>query len=660
MVLVQQAFSQAIEEHLNEKAIMEVEDNLRDKNQSEGFTDQQLIDINNASAEDLMSINLLTPEQVKQFMLFRTTFGNFISMAELQAIPFWDIPTIRLVLPYLYIEHDEQQLSSLKKVMISGMHTIIYRTGGKKTDTLINDPGSFQRPNENTRNNHPQLLIYRFNLRDDVKVGLTVEKDVGEKKLTDHVSGYFMLNNRSGLSKLIIGDYVVNMGQGLIHWQGHSFGRSSNIIQGLKQGKIYKPHTGTDENIFHRGAAITFQKKNIELSTFFSALRIDANILVNVLSGEKTVSSILNSGLHRSESELADKNALKQIAVGSKMTWNTTKAKISLNHIRFNYDIPFNKHGLPYNKYSISGDSWQNSSIDYSWSSSIGLFFGEMAIDKRSAMAMTAGIIKSFDPKYDISLIFRNMSKDYKAIHSSTLSRQGEAGNEQGLFACFNLLPSSKIRIEGFSDHYTNLWPVYNTDGIRRGQSYAIQYQWRPDKKSELYIRWRSIREITNGSAEASHTNQLARITSNSIRLHASSIMSEAITLRYRAEIIWLLNEYKAREQGILSYAEIIIKPKRSAISISSRIAVFETDSYASRVYAYERDVMSYAAVPAHYDIGNRYYVVLHYKVDKAFQLSLKCMIMNREKQNPPYYITDYQNIKQIEWRMQLVWKIGS
>lgn len=657
---IQYGISQEVEEDLYERTILESEGNMRDQNESEGFIHRQRININQATPQDLVKLGVLTPEQIRQFMIFRTTFGNFISLAELQSIPYWDLATIRQVLAFVYIDNPGQLFSSIKKITNNSEHTILYRTGGKIIDSLVDNAEREQQSIQKAKNTYPQLISYRFNSSDRILWGLTIEKDAGEKNMVDYSSGYLMMKNKGIVNKVIVGDYVVNIAQGMIHWQGHAFGRSSNIIQGFKQSELFKAHTGTDENIFHRGAAISLSKYQIELSTFISALRIDANIITDPVSGGRTASSLLTSGLHRSESELEDKDAMRQSAVGGRLAWNTLKGKIGLNHTRFNYDIPISKRSLPYNRYAVSGDSWHNTSVDCSWSSSFGLVFGEVAMDKRSATAIIAGVIKSFDPKFDLSIIIRNMSENYKAIQSNTMTQQGEAGNEKGIFTCFNFVPTPKIKIEGFADHYTNSWPVYFNDGIRRGESYAIQYLFRPDKKNEIYVRLRGSRQTSNMDIEESRTNHLSSIHSQSIRIHLSSQIGEVFTIRYRAEILRLKNEYKRDEKGILSFAEFIIKPRRSVISISGRYTFFDTESYSSRIYAYERDILSYHAVPAHYDNGTRAYLVMQYKLNKAVHVSAKCVLSNREKNHPPYYDSAYSRVKQVDWRIQLLWKIRS
>ncbi len=47
----------------------------------------------------------------------------------------------------------------------------------------------------------------------------------------------------------------------------------------------------------------------------------------------------------------------------------------------------------------------------------------------------------------------------------------------------------------------------------------------------------------------------------------------------------------------------------------------FETDGYDSRLYAYENDVLYSYAVPVFYDKGLRYYVNLHYQLNKKMEL---------------------------------------
>ena len=62
------------------------------------------LNINEATENDLKELYLLNEIQVNDFMTHRTQFGNFLSLYEIQAIPSWDMGTIKNVSPFLRCE----------------------------------------------------------------------------------------------------------------------------------------------------------------------------------------------------------------------------------------------------------------------------------------------------------------------------------------------------------------------------------------------------------------------------------------------------------------------------------------------------------------------------------------------------------------------------
>ena len=54
------------------------------------------------------------------------------------------------------------------------------------------------------------------------------------------------------------------------------------------------------------------------------------------------------------------------------------------------------------------------------------------------------------------------------------------------------------------------------------------------------------------------------------------------------------------------------------------RLQYFETGSYASRLYAYENDVMYSYSIPVFFDKGYRYYFTINYDVSKKLSLWLR------------------------------------
>lgn len=605
--------------------------------------------INTITAEELSALLILKSEEIEAFMAHRKLYGNFLSLFELQAIKNWDISIIKKIIPYLYFNSSSDKIN-VKHSIAEGKHILLYRTGGKSNSYSAKQSWI-------TKNK--QLLNYKFKYKDQFQAGFIVEKDAGETNLLDHHGAFLHFKNKGIIKDLLVGDFNINMGQGLIHWQGYAFGRSSNLLGGYRQGNFIQPHTGTDENRFHRGIAIQIKRGRFEFGSFAGRLKVDANVIYDSLMKSYSVSSLLLSGLHRNDAEKTDKNTLTKITWGGKIKMYLPIGAISLNFIQTRFSIPIHKRLLPYNQFAITGNRWNNMSIDFAKPTNIGFFFGELAFDHQFDHAFNIGLLKSLDPKLDISFIYRNMRPKYRAFESNCISRNAEAGNETGLLFSVNLLIHPKHKLEGFADYYQNQWPGYTTDRPEIGNLFSIQYNWKPNKKTEISTRYQIEKRTGNQGHEKNQTSLIGETKSHRWRTHVSITPLESLTIRCRNEIITIREEYRSISKGLLSYLEFIFKPFSEPLSISFRYTFYSTDNYASRVYAYERDISSFYSIPAHFDEGNRSYLLLQYTYRKAVKIQAKFIGDQRSEKNTQLAL--YQSaIRNKEWRLQIIWELGS
>lgn len=125
-------------------------------------------------------------------------------------------------------------------------------------------------------------------------------------------------------------------------------------------------------------------------------------------------------------------------------------------------------------------------------------------------------------------------------------------------------------------------------------------------------------------------------------RLHLIVIPAEQVELRMRNELVIIGQTPSLPEIGMLGYGEVIWREPVKGLTISVRCTAFETGSYATRIYAYERDVLGQFLVPAHYGKGTRAYALATYGFGKGIKLQVKWM-MHRYR----------------EWRMQLICPVG-
>ena len=605
-------------EEIAESAVSHEQASHQDINEMHGTGFIKKYNINTITESVLEHLFFLKPDQIKAFILYRKNFGDFISLMELQAVPGWDPITIRKILPMLTLDTELPLMPALKQRVKEGEHRLLYRTGGQSKKITGNE--------DTLRHQYKQLISYRFNFRDLLRWGITAEKDAGEKSFTDHLSLFASISKKGVLKNMVLGDYTVNMGQGLIHWQGYALGRSSNMMSSYRQGALFRPHTGTDENRFCRGIAVHLQKNAIELAAFVSNKKIDANIITDTTTNSAWASSMLLSGLHRTKNELMDKKALRTFMVGANLKVNSKFGKTSLNIVHTGFDHPIKKRDEPYNRFAISGNQWQNASIDHAVSTRIGFLFGEMAMDKKGNKAMIMGLIKSLGPSLDLAFLYRNMGVKFRSLASNVFSENQESGNEKGFFFNINYTPSPLHRFEIYADQYQQDWPTFSTPGKKTGKIYSFQYTYRPNKKTELYGRI----QADNNSLK--------------LRIHASFMPMTALTCRLRNEMVSIQSFSGKTAQGQLAYVELIYKPPLQPFSASVRCSFFDTDGYATRIYAYERDLPSYYAVPPHYGEGTRAYIVIQYKLRKSLQCAGKWSMDNKKN----------------EWRAQVIWQWGS
>ena len=113
----------------------------------------------------------------------------------------------------------------------------------------------------------------------------------------------------------------------------------------------------------------------------------------------------------------------------------------------------------------------------------------------------------------------------------------------------------------------------------------------------------------------------MENVIQQNLRLHLDIKASECITLKSRVEGVFVARKSSKSEQGILLYQDIKFKSKNSPFQFSFRYALFDTDSYDSRIYAYESHILNVFSIPAMYHQGTRIYAVVRYDFLRRYSL---------------------------------------
>jgi len=587
------------------------------------------IDLNTADENDLEQLQLLTPIQIESIISYRNLLGNFIDIYELQAVPALNIELIGELRIFVTVSQDGNIITSIRKRLKGGNHSALARTSQvleKSKGYLLNAstatnfyPGSPQN----------MFIRYKYSYKNLLQYGIVGEKDAGEqffrsaqKQGFDFYSAHFFARNIGIVKALAIGDFTANFGQGLTQWQNLAFKKGVDVINIKRQSPILAPYNSPGEIFFNRGIGITIETKYLQTTAFVSYRKLDGNFnAADSLNDAGFVSSLETSGYHRTQSEVADKGLLHQLSFGGNISYNKNNFHIGVNGVQYHFNLPINKADEPYNLFALNGKNFGNYSIDYSYTINNAHFFGEAATTNNFDKAFISGLLLSTDATIDMSFLYRNISKSYQTLYGNAFTENTYPTNEQGFYTGISIHPNSIWRIDAYADFFKFPWLKYLVDAPSSGTDYFLQATYSPNKQLQIYTRYEVESKAADFNPDQLTLSPVVQKPIQNWRAETSFKLNPVLTFRNRVELLWYDKNGPAPENGFLANVDFIYKPSRKKYSGNMRLQYFETDSYNSRVYAFEDDVLYSYSIPVFFNKGTRYYFNLAYRPTKNLVL---------------------------------------
>jgi hypothetical protein len=100
-------------------------------------------------------------------------------------------------------------------------------------------------------------------------------------------------------------------------------------------------------------------------------------------------------------------------------------------------------------------------------------------------------------------------------------------------------------------------------------------------------------------------------------RMETDYIISRSVSFISRMEFLWINEHGEKSQQGFLGMGGFTLK--KSWISGSVAVMVFDTDDYDTRIYTYEPDLLYNYSLPSYFGRGFHYYINLHRDFNKFF-----------------------------------------
>ena len=593
---------------------------------------QNPLDINQVTADELQATYLLTQPQIQALIDHRKTWGEFLSVYELQTLPNWDSTTLVTLLPFLSLETAKnsskpffERLRSEENNFLVLRHrqNLELRRGFNKNDSTINPTSRYLGdPND-------LFLRYRVQHAKDFSLGFILEKDAGEALAWDPKTRRYGFNfasfhlTRYGLGKwktISLGDFQASFGQGLVFGAGFSLGKGAETVPTVRRSSLgILPYTASIETGFFRGIGLTRQMGPWQSSLLFSSIAKDGRVKDSSDSlglAEQTLTSLSQTGLHRSLTELSTKNQVRETNLGSNLQYSATSGRWSagLNFLHSQFSIPWIRNGTSYNAFDFSGQSNQVGSLyaNLSWKNFA--FFGESARSKSQGQGTVLGLVSSLSRTVDFSLLWRSYDRHFQSLYATAFAESTRPSNEKGIYLGFQLKPSATLKLNAYVDFFSFPWLKFRVSTPSNGQEWLLRWSYQPQKNRIVLVQFKQERKMRNlpEAEEFIPTQQVGTILKSQAQASLELDISTELTIRSR--ILWNQVSFdRKKTQGWMLIQECSYS--WGNWKLTARMALFDTETFDNRLYAYEQNAVGTFAIPAFSGRGSRQYLLTQYRI---------------------------------------------
>lgn len=613
------------------EAAIETQAELQNNSEGDEVIDpgqDYFLNLNTSDVTELLSSPLFTPEQSQAVIVHRQRFGLLLAVEELQVCGVFDTAQLQKMKPFLFCGRpvvDEQ--FSFSALLASARHEVLMRFRRRLQDKKGfssdgNYPFYLGDPNQ-------YMFRYRMRAGNYFSAGIVMEKDPGEVMFApskggrmDFFSWHVFLRPNRFIRTLYFGDYQFQFGQGLVAWNGLSLGKSPEVSQFYRRGMGFRPYASSGESGFNRGVATSLSVANWTLDVWGSYRKLDASLFSADTSFQKfEVSSILQSGLHRTYDEIRKSAVVTHLSSGVHVQWDKKRMRAEWTLHQQYFEYPLWGGDDPYEKFDARGKRFVNMGGTLRYLFNNATAYSEIAVDKNQHRASLFGLLIMPDPRWTLSLHVRDYPKEYQCLGCDALREGSQTQNEKGILVGFSWQLHHQFRIQGYLDQFTFPWLRYTSSAPSNGKEWLTQFTFTPNRTTEAYVR---IKQEVKAEDVLYNGYELPKKTTKlNIRTNINWMYTKNWEFQARCE--WVgLRQFEGKSAGILFYQEVRYKPLGKPFSVAIRWSMFHTDAYDTRIYSYEQDMAGSFSLPAYAANGSKYYLLGRYRITKGVDLWLR------------------------------------
>ena len=210
-------------------------------------------------------------------------------------------------------------------------------------------------------------------------------------------------------------------------------------------------------------------------------------------------------------------------------------------------------------------------------------------------------------------MVWRNYDRDFHSLYGNSFSEGTRSINERGVYLGMEYQPTRQWKLNAYYDFFRFPWLRYRVYSPTNGFEWLARISYSPSKTLLTFIQLRTEQKERNLSdtGESALPYLVSPIKKSNGMLSLEYQLSKQVFIRSR--ILGSRVEFNSEK----SYGFLVLQDfqyARDNWKFTTRFALFDTDNYDNRQYAFENNVLWAFSVPAFSGQGMRYYFLGQYK----------------------------------------------
>lgn len=592
------------------------------------------LNLNAITREDLESMMCFNEYQIDGVLNYIERYGPVMTKGELLMIPYLDVPQQGLLSALTYLgempPREKDELDSLKyDAALKDFRRVSDRLARKGEVVFSTRVPFYKRVGDGDAYKGSGIKNWiraSYSLNTRVKFGLVAAEDAGEPFFAgrqnygyDFYSGYLQLQKMGILKKAVVGRYRLKTGLGLVMNNNYSFGKMFSLSSIQSASVSLRPHSSRSEgNYMQGGAAVLRLNRQTELTAFASYRTIDATLTKDSVG----IATILKTGYHRTESELAKRHNATQSVLGANVHWNNKSFHLGATALMTHFSLPLKPYtdgaslSNLYRMFLPAGKDFWNIGVEYGYRYGKYLRLeGETATGDCKSIATVNTLSSRINSKLTLMAIQRFYPYKFYSVMGRSFSEGGANQDESGLYLGVNWTPNSHVSFTGYSDIAYFAWPRYLALGSSHSFDNLMQMVYRTASRSTITVRYRLKCRERNGEEEG----QL--IYKNEHRLRVGFVKHSG-RWEWKSQLDAVCCKYKETNLGAMLSGNAFYSAKAYKVGVG--LGYFNTDKNNARVYSYEQSTPYNLSYPSFYGNGFRVYSLMEYAIKESLVLNAK------------------------------------